>query len=464
MGLLVVVAGGCKHKAPGAAGAPASVSAPNILLISIDSLRADRLGCYGADRPTSPNLDRFALAAARFTRALANAPWTLPSHVTMLTGQEVSVHDIDRSGLTLGANATTIAAVLRARGYATAAVVTAPYLRAIWGYEHGFDAYDDGLSAVDFQTSHRWKTASLAVDRALRAVRDRRGKPWFVFLHLFDVHYDYTPPAPYRTMFVEASYRGHFDVGNWETNAAFRPDMDPADFAYVRAQYDGGVAWADSQVGRLFAALQADGDWANTAVIVTADHGEEFLEHRGKGHGHSVFNELLHVPLLLKAPGAPAAATIAAPVSLVDIFPTIAGWGGASLAGYRGSGRSLLPLLRDPAAGDADRALFAETNLSRLEGLPDSPRGREAMVERGGWKYLERRDPPDRRLLFHIADDAGERVDRLAEEPARAAELRALLFEHLRANRALRDALRLARDQPIDERTAEQLKQLGYIN
>jgi len=461
-GLLVAIAAGCKHPPPGGR-AIADEHAPNMLLISIDSLRADRLGCYGADRSTSPNLDQFADGAVRFTRAVANAPWTLPSHVTMMTGQEVGVHVVNRTALKLAPYATTIATALRARGYATAAVVTAPYLRALYGFNVGFDSYDDSLDAPDFEKSHHLKTANRAVDKTLAAIRARRGKPWFVFLHLFDVHYDYVPPAPYRLMFADPSYRGNFSVENWEGETAFHPGMDPADFAYVLARYDGGVAWTDSQLGRLFAGLKASGEWTGAAVIVTADHGEEFLEHGSKGHGHSLFDELLHVPLLVKAPGATAPATIDAPVSLADIFPTVAEWGGASLADYRGSGRSLLSLLNSGnSVQNSDRALFAETNLSRL--TPGGQRGQEAAIEKGVWKYIERRDAPARRLLFCLGSDRGERADRLADEPAQAAELEALLHDHMKSNQELRDAMRLAREQKIDRETADQLKQLGYIN
>ena len=479
--LAVAVGVGCKQKAPNApapkATAPkaaahppvADANAPNILLISIDALRADRLSCYGLDRPTSPNVDALAAEATRFAHAHANAPWTLPSHATMLTGQEVGVHGMDHGSVTLNPTAATLATALRARGYATAGVVTAPYLQSSWGFNHGFDSYDDGLAAPDYETSHHLKTAELAVNRALEAVRERHGKPWFVFLHLFDVHHDYVPPPAFRKLFVDPSYHGHFDVTNWEGNFGVHVGMDPADFAYVLAQYDGGVAWVDSQLGRLFAGLKADGEWARTAVIFTADHGDEFLEHGNHGHGQNLFDELLHVPLIVKAPNLGDTNrvqqnTIETPVSLVDIFATVLEWGGASLADYRGSGQSFLPLLRGAAgaAHNSDRALFAETNFARI--APGGTRGHEAMVEKGGWKYVERRDAPGRRLLFHVTVDPGDRVDRLANEPAKAAELQALLADHLRANHAMREDLKMARAQPVDAKTAEQLKQLGYVN
>jgi arylsulfatase A-like enzyme len=472
--LLVAVA--CKPKAPAApahAGGQSSKAqpaaqrrpddgTPNILLISIDALRADRLSCYGAERPTSPNLDAFAAEAARFTHAHANAPWTLPSHASMLTGEEVGVHGVERGAMTLTPNAITVATTLHAHGYATAGVVTAPYLQSSWGFDHGFDSYDDGLAAPDNQTSQHLKTAELAVNRALAAIRARRDKPWFVFLHLFDVHHDYLPPAPYNKLFLDPSYHGHFDLTNWDGNIAFHTGMNPDDFEYVRGQYDGGVAWVDNQLGRLFAGLKEDDEWTRTVVIVTADHGDEFLEHGSKGHGHSLFNELLHVPLIVKAPGPPSPATVDVPVSLVDVLPSIAAWAGAKLADYRGSGRSFLPLLGHPAGDGADRSLFAETHLSRQ--TPETPRGFETMIERGGWKYIERRDAPERILLFHVAVDPGERNDLLAKEPAKVDELRALLVAHLRENKALHEELKMSRAQPIDEKTAEQLKQLGYVN
>jgi arylsulfatase A-like enzyme len=438
---------------------------PNILLISIDSLRADHLGCYGAPRPTSPNLDRLAAEGARFQRALANSPWTLPSHITMMTGQEAGVHRVDATDQrALSGAAPTIAEILADRGYRTIGIGCAPYLKAKFGYAQGFDNYDDDLASPSWQKSHRAKTAAQAVDKALQATGARGGSPWFVFLHIWDVHYDFLPPAPFDKRFVDPAYHGHLRMADWEKNRSFAVGMDPADYDYALAQYDGGVAWADSELGRLFATLKKRGQWDRTAVIVTADHGEEFLDHGQKGHGHSLFDELLRVPLLVKAPGVRAGLTIDCPAGLIDLFPTLAEWAGAPAANYDGPGISLLPLLRAPGECEAERAFFAETNLSNLDKLGNYQRGRETMLEIGGWKYHRRVDPPARELLFHIAADPREQTNLAESDPARRDRLRALADEHEARNQRLQLERRLSKEQPFDMDLLEPLKQLGYIN
>jgi arylsulfatase len=474
--------------APARKKAPAALAErPNVLFISVDSLRADHLGCYGYSRRTSPNIDQLAHEGVRYARALAAAPWTLPSHMAMMTGQEPGVLGVDIGSFKLAENAPTIAKVLFDRGYRTAAVVEAPYLRKSFGFGQGFESYDDELSEAG--DVHKFKGGAAAVYRALKLIRERRGERWFVFLHFWDVHYDYLPPAPFQRAFVDPQYRGAFDMNDWERNRDFKPGMDPADFAYAVAQYDGGIAFVDDQLGRLFAALKESGEWAQTAVILTSDHGDEFLDHGQKGHGHSVFNELLHVPLIVKAPHlgdairhrVPQDLTVDCPVGLIDIFPTIAELAGAtggqsSTAGDQRAAdslgnpqsairnpSSLLALARNPKSCPADREFFAETYQSNPDKFHDPEIGREMAIEKAGWKYCDRRDSPRRQLLFHVAVDPAERDDCLAREPDKADEMRALLRAHAARNLALRNASRFFDEPTLDRTAALRLKQLGYV-
>ena len=467
---LLALAGACT--APHKKMPAALADKPNILLISIDSLRADHVGCYGYARATTPNIDKLAGEGTRFARALAAAPWTLPSHLTMLTGHEPDVLGVSLGEYGLADHARTIANVLTERGYRTNAVVCAPYLKRSFGFDHGFESYDDKLAEAKVEEIHKMKRAPQAVDRALKVIRERRGERWFLFLHFWDVHFDYVPPAPFRKKFVDPKYSGSYEMEDWATNASFKVGMDKRDFAYAVTQYDGGIAAVDAQLGRLFAALRRAGEWERTAVILTADHGDEFLDHGQKSHGHSVFDELLHVPLIVKGPNrgdtmpprVPPNSTIACTVGLIDLFPTIAELAGADAGAGGGPGESLLALARDPNACRADREFFAETYCSNLDKLDNPQVGHEVAIEKNGWKYCDRTTSPRRQLLFHIAVDPAERDDCLTREPGKADELRALLRAHAQRDLALKNTLRLFKESaPVDQLTAAQLKQLGYM-
>jgi arylsulfatase A-like enzyme len=435
---------------------------PNVLLISIDTLRADHVHSYGYPIETTPRLDQLAAEGARFTRALSNSPWTLPAHVTMLTGQEVGVHNVRYSKNALADSALTITEVMKEQGYATFGVGSAPYLKARYGYAQGFDSYDDDLAQVSYKASHESVTAGKAVNKTLRAIKQRRGENWFGFLHIWDVHYDYIPPAPYDKKFADPDYDGNFRMLKWEKNKKFRVGMDPDDFAFVISQYDGEIAWVDSQLGRLFDRLKEMGLYENTAIIVTADHGEEFLDHGQKGHGHSLFDELVRVPMIIKAPNVPVGRVVDCPAGLVDLFMTIAGWSKAPHVAYKGPGKDLTAMI----AGDAcntDRPLFAETKMSNIDKLNAYKRGYEMMVEIDGYKYHNRVTKPLRELLFNIHEDPLEQKSLLDQEPKRREDMQEAMRRHSQINDKMRRSKRMSNRTKLDKKTRHQLKELGYI-
>lgn len=264
---------------------------PNILLITIDTLRADRLGCYGSPVKT-PNIDQLARQGTVFTRVFASAPTTLPSHTTLLLGTTPlhhGVHDnfnfiVDRKFLTLAEH-------LKDYGYATAAFVSSFTLDSRFGLDQGFDVYDD-----DFQTlsTHRQaygeRRAEAVVDRALGWLETQRS-PWFLWVHCFDPHEPYDPPEPYKTQ-------------------------------YAKHPYDGEVAYVDAALGKLLGFLETKQLFSSTVVIVTADHGESLGEHGELTHGFFAYNSTLWVPLILSLPEG-ASAKVADHVSHIDVFPTV---------------------------------------------------------------------------------------------------------------------------------------------
>ncbi|MFN0150329.1 MAG: sulfatase-like hydrolase/transferase, partial [bacterium] len=304
-------------------------SAPrNVLLISIDTLRRDRLGCYGSPRRVSPELDRVARDGTLFEACVAPSSWTLPSHVSMHTGLSPSVHRVTGDEKRLGASRLTTAELLRRAGFATAGFVTHYYVSGDYGLDRGFESF----------TYHQELPAAAMCERAGDWIAAHDDRPFFCFVHLFDPHWDYAPPAPYAEVVggrAARDYRGPVD-GRFDP---LQPWIDPAtkiapaDFAHVLDLYDGEIAAVDAALGRLFARLDELGVADQTLVIVTSDHGEEFRDHGSFGHGHSLYEETVRVPLIVRAPGAAARVVGArAAAATIDIAPTIVAWAGIDSA------------------------------------------------------------------------------------------------------------------------------------
>jgi arylsulfatase A-like enzyme len=348
---------------PLAATSPSSPQRrPNILLISIDSLRADHLGCYGWRRDTSPRIDALAASGVRFTNAWATTSWTLPSHVSMLTGRSLLGHGVLENGDAIPGSVPLLAALLQAAGYRTAAFVAAPYLSSRYGFGRGFDVYDDTtVSFAAHGDSHLGVTSPLihaAVTRWLEAAADEPGTktgPFFLFVHFWDVHYDYAPPPPFDTLF-DPHYGGALTAEDFERNARINPRMEERDLEHIVALYDGEIRFTDGYVGRLLDLVTQLGLAADTLIIVTADHGDEFFEHGNKGHHRTLYEEVLHVPLIIARPGTMATGIVRTdPVSLTDIVPTVLGEAGVTLpAGIEG--RTLF----GPPGAHSGRVLVAE--------------------------------------------------------------------------------------------------------
>ena len=312
----------------GISSACAPPAPPNVLLISIDSLRADHLGAYGYDRPTSPSIDSLADAGTVYETALSTTTWTLPAHASMLTALYPEVHGVSKDGTKLSESAVLVSEMLHDAGYYTGAVVSAPYLHRDYGFDQGWDVYDDEPFTFDrrpqnFNPTH-WGTTSPAVHaRAVDLLGQAAGRPFFLFVHYWDVHYDYAAPPPYDRMF-DPGYAGGVTSLNFEFNDEIHPAMDPLDLRHVVALYDGEIAYTDSYVGRLLAELERLNLWDNTMVVLTSDHGDEFFEHGQKGHRKNLFGTTLNVPLIIKWPARSSPATrVDVPVSLVDVVPTI---------------------------------------------------------------------------------------------------------------------------------------------
>ncbi|MEW6270824.1 MAG: sulfatase [Thermodesulfobacteriota bacterium] len=320
---------------------------PNVLLVSIDSLRADHLGSYGYERPTSPTIDRLASEGALFEKAIAPAPWTVPSHMTMLTALPPEVHGVTSHRKALSPAAVTLAEVLRRAGYATAAFVSGPTVMAHYGFAQGFTVFDESTAERDSYRSQTGITSPALVELVGDYLEewDREGRraPFFVFLHMWDVHYDYAPPAPFDRMF-DPDYAGGMSFTDFERNQGIQPNMDPRDLQHLVALYDGEIRWTDENLGRVIDRLRELGVLDDTIVVVTSDHGDEFFEHGLKGHSKTLYDEVLHVPLVVRYPRRiPFGRRVPEQVRLMDVAPTIVGLAGVEPPERFGVDREEMP-------------------------------------------------------------------------------------------------------------------------
>ncbi len=324
--------------------ASASESPPNVLLVVLDTLRADHLSAHGYARQTTPHLDRFAAGAALFESAMSTACWTMPAHASMMTGRYLYEHQTDRSWL--NERFPTLAEHLRDRGYATAAfVATAINAGTRTGLGRGFQRFQDyyanpidaarrtaygraireWLPALGMYGTLGRKDAARVSDEFLVWLESRPTLPFFAFLNYMDVHDPYLPPPPYDRAFTDNPTRGDRINSEIFGNRFRNPNaLSPREIESEVAAYDGGLAYLDVQLGLLFDRLTELGLLDNTVVIVTSDHGEGFGGHGFFGHTNSLYRELLHVPLILRYPRRVAAGTrVSCPVSLTALPATV---------------------------------------------------------------------------------------------------------------------------------------------
>jgi len=438
-------------------------SPPNIVLVTIESLRADHVGAYGYPRATTPSLDALAGEATVYENAASVTSWTLPSHASIFTGLYPAAHGVVAYDHRLDDSQTTLAEVLRDAGYQTAAVVSGPFLRSIHNLDQGFELYDQSVTHPDGNRAAHADVTNPAVERIVESFlrRGRDGeRPFFLFLYLWDVHYDYIPPPPYDTIFVPDRAR-RVDLRDYEISSLVTADSPQAELDYVVAEYDGEIAATDALLGRLFGVLKELGLWDDTAIVVTADHGEEFFEHGHKGHRNSLYGESLHVPLIVKLPGQRLAGRRAETVSLIDLFPTILGIARVEETPYH-HGRSLI----EPHEGER-RPLFFELK-TEWEGS-DPTTGERGMVSDlwlavrdGDYKLiLERND--GRRELYDLVADPDEQAPLDSDPGKQFPDLDREIGEFLESMKT--DSKRWSRSAPIElsPEDEKRLRSLGYL-
>ncbi len=439
------------------AGAPRP---PNILLVSIDSLRADHLESYGYPRETSPEIDRLAREGALFRTVVAPTSWTLPSHFTLFTSLAPEEHGVRKETTQLRDGVIVLAEVLRDAGYATGAFVSGPLLRGVYGFARGFDHYDD-QSVMASQTDEQSQavTSPRLVQLAEGWLEGWRaegaGRPFFLFLHLFDVHFDYVPPPPFDRLF-DPDYRGAIDGRNFLRDERIHAQMDPRDLEHVIALYDGEIRFTDHHLGQIRRKLEALGVLDETLVVVTSDHGDEFFEHAGKGHRRTLYDESLLVPLVLRYPArVPAGTRVERPVRLGDVAVTLLSLAGIERPpgfGSRGSAPEFAAQDVTPLLTGLDSQLPPPVAFSELLGP------REVSVRTDRFKLIHRESRPYE--LYDLAADAREQRDLRGADPEQGA---ALLQTLVRWREGLVERGDVGKPLELSPEHEAELRALGYL-
>lgn len=430
-GLLASALSGCGDGAeaigPDSIDAAAPASGANLLLITVDTLRADRLSSYGYERP-SPAADRLAERSVVFEAAQSSTSWTLPALATLMTSFHASTHGVWTFQSVLDASFETLAERLAAVGYDTAGVASHVFLGREFGLTQGFTHFDDDL-VQQIELSHLAVTSEGVTDRGVRFVENKAAAraagvddaPWFLWLHYFDPHHVY------------------FEHPGFEYGAS---DSD---------RYDSEVAFTDRALARLVDALEASGEDSNTVIVFTSDHGEEFGDHGRAYHGLTLHREVMRVPLMVSVPGIDAG-RVESPVSLADVLPTLVDALGIPHADEGLGGTSLLPAMRGEAVGE--RAILGE--------LRRTPQDLHEALVTARWKLLRPLGDAEGAQLFDREADVLERTDVAHRHPGVVRELvEELESQVVDADRRGRAFGRVVRHVGAD--MAEALELLGYI-
>jgi arylsulfatase A-like enzyme len=423
---------------------------PNVIVVTIDTVRADHCSAYGYALETTPNLDRLGREGVRFEDVYAPMPTTSPSHASMFTSHYPASHGVLKNGFVLDPRFVTLAEALAARGYDTAAFVAAYVVDHKFGFGQGFALYDDDFRGAQSTVPGKtWqghdvsegfdRRADEVASRAAAWLERRRdgARPFFLWVHFYDPHWPYVPPELYRSRFRASA------AGGIEGDVAL---------------YDGEIAFADAKLGELLDRLERAGLAANTLVIATSDHGEGLGQHGHRQHGLLLYEEAVRVPLVLRWPDRLSRGqTVAGPVELVDLMPTILDLVGVPRQGMRLQGRSLVPVLQGGKAADPARLVVMQRrqfDTRNIEGR--SVKGPKFAVRADRWKYIEAPEEGTKEL-YDLAADPRE-IENVADQfPAEVRSLASELGTWRQAHASS------APEQTLSEHDVEALKSLGYV-
>jgi arylsulfatase A-like enzyme/Tfp pilus assembly protein PilF len=408
-----------------AANPPPRKPLPNVVLVTIDTVRADHVGCYGARDVATPTLDSLAHDGIVFEDAISQVPLTWPSHAVIMTGMYPFQNGVqDFTGQPLEKRFRTVAQAFKQRGYATGAVVSAFVLDKSWGLARGFDFYDDAFSPEDYSQKGKnqgmvERPAEMSVTRALDWLKRTAHRPFFLWLHLYDPHSPYDPPEPYRTQ-------------------------------YSSRPYDGEIAYADHELGRLITWLKGSRLYESSVVVVLSDHGESLGEHGEKEHGFFVYNATVRVPLIVKPPAGSGfrPGRVARPVETAAVAPTL-----VRLAGVKDP---IATQFQTPdllaSAKETDSVAYSETFYS-FDSFGWSPLH---ALETSRYQYIDAPRPE----LYDVTADPEEKNNLAAQQPATVAVLKDKLQALLQKNPFTPSQ---NGGPSLDPEALEKLRALGYV-
>ena len=393
----------------------------NVVLVSIDTCRADHLSCYGYSRETTPNIDALARDGVLFKSVFTPVPITLPAHSSMLTGTYPPIHGVRLNvGYRVGDTNVTLAESMQAAGYQTAAFIGGFPLDSSFGLNQGFQTYDDDFSGGGESGPKNERKAEEVNRLAMTWLEKHNDKPFFLFLHYYDPHASYVPPPPFASTYAD----------------------DP---------YAGEIAYVDMCIGQVLDKLRSLGLYDNTLIIVTGDHGEGLGEHGERYHGFLIYQSTLHVPLIVRVPrGSARGDQVNEDVSLVDIVPTVLGLIGLSTP-REVQGVDLRGYLEGIFVPERQQPIYSESEWPNLYGC--SPL--YSIVD-GAWKYIQFPKPE----LYDLSRDGGEKVNVVGKEPQIAHRLQGRLEE---SQKAMDSAPDRRGNVPLDKEAIRRLESLGYV-
>jgi arylsulfatase A-like enzyme len=446
MGLATAVA--CQRQPP----------QPTVVVFSLDTVRQDAFGCYGHPFDPTPQMDAVARDGVRFDQAISSSGWTLPAVASLLTSTWPNIHGAMGSGIMLKPvrpEIQTAAEVLKSNGFRTLGFTNAAFVSPMVGIDRGFDVFDHKYSY-----NHDARQAHVVIDAAIRELHANRGEPTFFFIHLFDPHLTYAPPPGYDTKYTDGRTSPPPPITmamcyGMQTGEDKRQPPSDEDIHYLRGVYQGEISFMDAHVGRFIAELKALGLYDQATVVLIADHGEEFWEHGGFEHGHTFYDELVRVPLIVKFPRdvEPARRVVSSQVRVLDVMPSVLEVLGIEPPATF-EGESMMPLVRGES--DDDRPAFCESLLygeqkiawrsERYKYIQEAAAGREGMGELYDW----REDPMETHNLAPAQPDSVRQM---------RSELFDFYDELLTRSRSMSNAQHVN----MSPQRIQELRALGYI-
>jgi arylsulfatase A-like enzyme/Flp pilus assembly protein TadD len=390
----------------------------NVVLITLDTVRADHLHCYGNEKIKTPNIDALAASGVQFEKAVAQTPLTQPSHASMFTGENPNVHNVrDTGGFALQPSSITMATILQRHGWDTAGFISASVLTKMFGFNQGFATYDDHLDQRRRRDPVTTRAANITADHAIHWMQQQSGKPYFLWVHFYDAHFPYDPPAEFRKQ-------------------------------YPANPYDAEIAFEDQQVGRVLDAIKRKSPAQKTLIVLLSDHGEGLGDHGEYDHGVFLYDSTVRIAWIMAGPGVPAGVHVQQQAREIDLLPTVLDlMGGEASSAIQGT--SLTPAFSGktvPSNYSYEETLYPKINMgwSELRG-----------IHTAHWMYIRAPRPE----LYDLDQDPGELNNVIDAHPKEYREMDAQLKKSSRLGNS--DAETVAFKQ-MDERTMNQLKSLGY--